>query len=331
MAIKFPNNPVVGQVFTPSVLKIYNTVVNSNQPSGDKDYVSFTTGSSPISVIYLTKYVSTDTIAFFAIQLGSAWTAGQDVSQMITYGHLGSGGGLPVGSNILAGNPLYPQAAILAANTTYTMWIQQTGVTLTEYVLSTSLTYLGETSLFSDYSSNPAVPTNLGTLASNNNTWVWSGTTWAIQSSASPSFVGVTASGTITAGSFSGPLVGNSTGTHTGAVVGNASTATKLATSRSINGIAFDGLNDITVPASAETLTGTTLKNTVTSSNLTAVGVLNNLTVTGAVNTSSTITATGNITTSANVVVSTAPTATTHATNKAYVDAKSVAMSIALA
>jgi hypothetical protein len=145
---------------------------------------------------------------------------------------------------------------------------------------------LGETSLFSDYSSVASAPTNLGTLASNHNTWVWSGTTRAIQSSAYPCFVSVTASGTITEGSFSGPLVGNSTGTHTGAVVGNASTATKLATSRSINGIEFDGLNDITVPASAETLTGTTLKNTVTSSNLTAVGVLNNLTVTGAVNTS---------------------------------------------
>lgn len=326
MAIKFPNNPVVGQVFTPSVLKIYNTVVST-----DKDYVTFTTGSSSITAIYLTKYVSVDPKAFFAIQLGSAWTVGNDVTQMISYGHLGPGGELPVGGNILAGNPLYPQAAILAANTTYTMWIQQTGVNQTEYVLSTSPTYLGEPSLFSDYSSNAAAPTNLGTLASNNNTWVWTGTTWAIQASASPSFVSVTASGTITAGSFSGSLVGNSTGTHTGAVVGNASTATKLAISRTINGVAFDGLNDITVPASAETLTGTTLKNTITSSNLTAVGALTNLTVTGAVNTSSTITATGNITTSANVVVSTAPTATTHATNKAYVDAKSVAMSIALA
>jgi len=325
MAIKFPNNPVVGQIFTPSVLKIYNTVVST-----DKDYVTFTTGSSSITAIYLTKYVSVDPIAFFAIQLGSAWTVGNDVTQMVSYGHLGPGGGLAVGSNILAGNPLYPQAAILAANTTYTMWIQQTGVNQTEYVLSTSSTYLGELSLFSDYSSNAAAPTSLGTIASNNNTWVWTGTTWAIQASPSPSFVNITASGTITAGSFSGPLVGNSTGTHTGAVVGNASTASRLATSRSINGVAFDGSNDITVSANAETLTGSTLKNTVTSSNLTAVGVLNNLTVTGAVNTSSTITATGNITTSANVVVSTAPTATTHATNKAYVDAKSVAMAVAL-
>jgi hypothetical protein len=326
MAIKFPSNPVVGQVYTPSVLKIYNTVVST-----DKDYVSFTTGSSSITAIYLTKYVSTDTKAFFAIQLGSAWTIGVDTTQMLAYGHLGPGTpGLGVGDNILA-----PMNAILAANTTYTMWIQQTGSSLTEYVLSTSPSYQGETSLFNDYSSNEAAPTNLGTIASNNNTWVWTGTTWAIQASSAPSFVNVTASGTITAGSFSGPLVGNSTGTHTGAVVGNvtgnASTASTLYTSRLINGVSFNGSNDITVPASAETLTGTTLKNTVTSSNLTAVGALTNLTVTGAVSTGSTITATGNITTSANVVVSTAPTATTHATNKAYVDAKSVAMSIALA
>jgi len=329
MAIKFPSNPVVGQVYTPSVLKIYNTVVST-----DKDYVSFTTGSSSITAIYLTKYVSVDPIAFFAIQVGNMWMAGNDTTQMVTYGHLGPGGGLGVGVNILAGNPLAPTPVILAANTTYTMWIQQTGVSLTEYVLSTSPTYQGETSLFSDYSSNPMLPTSLGTLSSNNNTWVWNGTTWAIQASSAPSFVNVSASGTITAGSFSGPLAGNSTGTHTGAVIGNvtgnASTATTLATSRLINGVSFNGSNDITVPANAETLTGTTLKNTVTFSSLTAVGALTNLTVTGAVNTGSTVTATGNITTSANVVVSTAPTATTHATNKAYVDAKSVAMAVAL-
>jgi hypothetical protein len=330
MAIKFPSNPVVGQVYTPSVLKIYNTVVST-----DKDYVSFTTGSSSITAIYLTKYVSIDPKAFFAIQVGSAWTVGNDTTQMVTLGHLGPAtAGLGVGDNILAGNVLAPTPVILAANTTYTMWIQQTGINSTEYVLSTSPTYQGETSLFSDYSSNAAAPTNLGTLSSNNNTWIWNGTTWAIQASSAPSFVNVSASGTITAGSFSGPLLGNSTGTHTGAVIGNvtgnASTATTLATSRLINGVSFNGSSDVTIPANAETLTGTTLKSTVTTSNLTAVGALTNLTVTGAVNTSSTITATGDITSSANVVVSTAPTATTHATNKAYVDAKSVAMAVAL-
>jgi hypothetical protein len=74
--------------------------------------------------------------------------------------------------------------------------------------------------------------------------------------------------GTITATGFSGPLSGN------------ASTATKLAATKNINGIAFDGSSDITVTADAGTLSGTTLKSTVVSSSLTSVGTLMNLTVT---------------------------------------------------
>jgi hypothetical protein len=69
-------------------------------------------------------------------------------------------------------------------------------------------------------------------------------------------------------------------------ITGNAataSTATKLATSRNINGVAFDGSGDITVTADAGTLTGTTLKSTITGSSLTSVGTLANLTVTNAI------------------------------------------------
>jgi hypothetical protein len=68
-------------------------------------------------------------------------------------------------------------------------------------------------------------------------------------------------------------------------ITGNAataSTATKLATSRNINGVAFDGSGDITVTADAETLTGTTLKSTITGSSLTSVGTIASLT-TGAI------------------------------------------------
>ena len=80
--------------------------------------------------------------------------------------------------------------------------------------------------------------------------------------------------GTITATGFSGPLSGNaSTATL-------AATATKLAATKNINGIAFDGSSDITVTADAGTLSGTTLKSTVVSSSLTSVGTLTNLTVT---------------------------------------------------
>ena len=124
--------------------------------------------------------------------------------------------------------------------------------------------------------------------------------------------------------------------TFTGALTGNASTATTLQTARTINGVSFNGSANITVTAAAGTLTGTTLNSTVVTSSLTSVGVLNNLsvggtaTLTGAVTAQSTIEATGNISTEANVVVPTLPSSTSHATNKQYVDARAVAMAVAL-
>jgi hypothetical protein len=59
-----------------------------------------------------------------------------------------------------------------------------------------------------------------------------------------------------------------------GALTGNASTATALATARAINGTNFDGTAAITVTAAAGTLTGTTLNATVVTSSLTAVGTI---------------------------------------------------------
>lgn len=76
---------------------------------------------------------------------------------------------------------------------------------------------------------------------------------------------------TATTGGFSGAVTAPS---FVGAVTGNASTATALATPRAINGVNFDGTGPITVTAAAGTLTGATLNATVTASSLTSVGVL---------------------------------------------------------
>jgi len=98
--------------------------------------------------------------------------------------------------------------------------------------------------------------------------------------------------GTVTA-DFVGDLTGNVTatsGTSTFNTVqaaqfigaqlsGNSATATRLATVRTINGVGFDGSNNITVTASAGTLTGNSLNNSVTLSSLTQVGTLTTLTV----------------------------------------------------
>jgi len=88
------------------------------------------------------------------------------------------------------------------------------------------------------------------------------------------------------------------TGTNTGDqinITGNAATASKLATTKNINGIPFDGSADITISAiaNAGTLTGTTLNSTVTASSLTSVGTISSGTIslTTNIKTSGTITA----------------------------------------
>jgi hypothetical protein len=81
----------------------------------------------------------------------------------------------------------------------------------------------------------------------------------------------MTLGGTIT--SVTGLTSVSSTG-FTGALTGNASTATTLATARNINGTPFDGSANITIVADAGTLSGTTLKSTVTSSSLTGLGII---------------------------------------------------------
>lgn len=110
--------------------------------------------------------------------------------------------------------------------------------------------------------------------------------------------------GTGASGSWGISITGSSAST-----TGNAATATKLATARNINTVAFDGTADITVTAAAGTLTGTTLNATVVTSSLTTVGTIGTGTWqgtvlagqfggTGVANTGKTITLGGNLTTS---------------------------------
>ncbi len=112
---------------------------------------------------------------------------------------------------------------------------------------------------------------------------------------------GIVSAGTLTGTTLKSTVTGSSltsvgilanltvTNAIEGSITGNAATATiattatKLATSRNINGVAFDGTADITVAAEAGALTGTTLKSTVTGSSLTSVGTLTSATINGKV------------------------------------------------
>jgi hypothetical protein len=113
--------------------------------------------------------------------------------------------------------------------------------------------------------------TTVGTITSG----VWSGTAIANNKLANSSLtVGST---NIALGATTSALAGLSTVTSTnftGDLTGNASTATKLAATKNINGVAFDGSANITIAADANTLTGTTLASNVVTSSLTTVGTI---------------------------------------------------------
>lgn len=83
--------------------------------------------------------------------------------------------------------------------------------------------------------------------------------------------------GTITVNkntTFNNNLTVNGTLNFAGTLSGNTTTATRLQTARTINGVSFDGTASITVTADANTLTGTTLHSTVVNSSLTSTGTV---------------------------------------------------------
>ena len=136
-------------------------------------------------------------------------------------------------------------------------------------------------------------------------------TTWSVDATPNNSIGTVVArdsGGDFSAGTITADLVGDVTGNVTAAsgtsrfnvieantfvgqqLTGNALTATRLRTPRNINGVPFDGTVDVTVPASARTLTDTALPNTVVNSNLNTVGTLTSLSVLGNITVNSNLT-----------------------------------------
>ena len=58
---------------------------------------------------------------------------------------------------------------------------------------------------------------------------------------------------------------------------GNANTATRLRTPRTVNGVSFDGTQNVIIPVSGENVTGARLANNIVNSNLSTVGTLSEL------------------------------------------------------
>ena len=143
-----------------------------------------------------------------------------------------------------------------------------------------------------------------GTYLTGNNFNGSAAATWEVDASSANTIgkivardsTGSFAGGTITADQFIGPLIGNVTaisGTSTfySLVANNiqgftfsglAAQASVLAPGRAINGVQFNGSQDIIVTAAAGTLSGATLASGVINSSLTSVGTLAGVEVTDA-------------------------------------------------
>ena len=152
--------------------------------------------------------------------------------------------------------------------------------------------------------SNTSAILTRGTYLTGNNFNGSTAVTWAVDASSANTIgkvvardsTGSFAGGTITADQFIGPLTGNVTaiaGTSTfySLVANNiegftfsglAAQSSTLTPGRAINGVQFNGSQDITVPAAAGTLSGATLALGVVNSSLTSVGTLAGVSVTDA-------------------------------------------------
>lgn len=127
----------------------------------------------------------------------------------------------------------------------------------------------------------PSQPALNAVFTSGSSSWIWDGSKWNIYTNNSPSFVNITATGTISAqGGFVGGLSGNATTSTT------ALTAGKLTNAVSINGITFDGSTPITVttPGTGISISGTTIANTGSLSFSGTSGTLTTSTANGSLN-----------------------------------------------
>jgi len=138
-------------------LTIHGYLDGVTVPGTAKNFITFTTGEDPISALYLTKFISADNRAWFAIQVGSTWTASQTAitADHVAYGHFGPNATIV---NTLGSNLLATTNYTLLPETSYTMWIQQINA-ITEYAFSTSPNDQGgnEYTVYSSSTSSPTV------------------------------------------------------------------------------------------------------------------------------------------------------------------------------
>ena len=119
-----------GVALQPSVLAqgLQTYLIHGVVVRGDADYVRWDIPKGQqLQSVKLVQYVSDDAIAFYALQAAKVFDAGQDVSRMLVYGHMGPG---DLGRNVVAD---LPKSKL--GEGAMTLWFQQTGSLPTQYAI----------------------------------------------------------------------------------------------------------------------------------------------------------------------------------------------------
>ncbi len=120
-----------GIALQPSVLSLQQAktvVIHGSVVQGDPDYIRWDIPvGQRLKAMRLVHYVSSDPIAFYALQRAAIFDAGFDVSRMLVYGHMGPP---DLQRNVLE---KLPPAQLTSGP--MTLWFQQTGPQATEYAI----------------------------------------------------------------------------------------------------------------------------------------------------------------------------------------------------
>ncbi|MBU6285843.1 MAG: hypothetical protein EBQ48_04605 [Betaproteobacteria bacterium] len=141
--VEFSANPMAPTSLAQMPASAEVLILHGNVREGDVDYVRIDIpANKSLASFKLVHYRSEDKIAFFALQRGQVFDAGNDISRMMVYGHLGPTD-MPVQGSVpvfkLGQNIATSLSAAQRSAGSIVLWMQQTGSQSTDYAFEIRL------------------------------------------------------------------------------------------------------------------------------------------------------------------------------------------------
>jgi hypothetical protein len=141
--VEFSANPMLPTSLSQMPASAEVLILHGNVRQGDVDYVRIDIpANKSLASLKLIHYRSEDKIAFFALQRGQVFDAGNDINRMMVYGHLGPAD-MPVQGSVpifkLGQDIAKSLSAAQRSTGSIVLWMQQTGSQSTDYAFEIRL------------------------------------------------------------------------------------------------------------------------------------------------------------------------------------------------